>query len=568
MGSKTNNMLSPRALFLVTAWTISLGCLAAPVDPAQLFPVQDEWTQLATSGEPTDQVYEPAAIDGDRYSIRIDHTGSFDVETSPLKISVDIHTDTEGANKKTFTLKHEGAPYVMLHWKHIQLSSGTSLQVCDGNGNNCDHPHKQGEGGHPVHSFWDYQVSGDTIVMVLTSTDNVAGSFAIDEYAAGWPLDSFGNRRSKCGNDDRENAICYKDLFPDHYGKARAVARVRLANSLCTGWLVGDSGLLITNHHCIASQSEATDSSFEFMAETKSCGDTSGDKQLGNPGFIYKGNAVLKHARSDLDLAVIYLGDCDHENCQAKGVTTPEELVNKYGYLELDNREPVLHEKIYIPQHGAGHDKEIGIEDSNNPDGKCSVKHEGGAGSRCVGGTAGGDVRYSCDTEGGSSGSPVISYDDHKVIALHHCGGGCSGNQGVPIVAICSHLESDKGDPEVYQQICVPPSEPTSKPTAKPTAKPPTASQYVLLAANGANVCRSSAELLTSTECFAAIKTFGFQIFKTRKVTKESLPTGCSIRPKGSSGKYVAFFNKATNGKANQKSRSVCLDLSTVNPTP
>ena len=125
----------------------------------------------------------------------------------------------EGANKKTFTLKHEGAPYIILHWKHIQLSSGTSLQICDGDGNNCDHPHKQGEGGHPVHTFWDFQVSGDTIVMVLTSTDNVAGSFAIDEYAAGWPLDSFGNRRSICGTDDRRNAICYKDSYPDHYAK-------------------------------------------------------------------------------------------------------------------------------------------------------------------------------------------------------------------------------------------------------------------------------------------------------------------------------------------------------------
>ena len=213
-------MFSPRALFLLTAWTLALGCLAAPVDPAQLFPVQDEWTQLATSGEPTDQVSRPGpAIDGDRYSIHLDQTGSFDVQNSPLQISIDIHIDTEGANVKKFTLKHDGAPYVTLHWKHIQLSSGTALQICDGDGKNCDHPHKQGEGGHPIHNFWDYQVSGDTIVMVLTSTDSVAGSFAIDEYAAGWPLDSFGNRRSKCGNDDRENAICYKEDFPVPYEK-------------------------------------------------------------------------------------------------------------------------------------------------------------------------------------------------------------------------------------------------------------------------------------------------------------------------------------------------------------
>jgi len=42
-------------------------------------------------------------------------------------------------------------------------------------------------------------------------------------------------------------------------------------------------------------------------------------------------------------------------------------------------------------------------------------------------------MRYSCDTEGGSSGSPVLSRTNNKVVALHHCGGGCNGNLGAPI---------------------------------------------------------------------------------------------------------------------------------------
>jgi hypothetical protein len=43
---------------------------------------------------------------------------------------------------------------------------------------------------------------------------------------------------------------------------------------------------------------------------------------------------------------------------------------------------------------------------------------------------------YNCDTEGGSSGSPVIARHTHKVVGLHHCGGGCSGNLGVRMSAI------------------------------------------------------------------------------------------------------------------------------------
>ena len=193
-------------------------------------PVIDEWTQPDWShgGEPTNQVSRPApAIDGDKYSIHIDQTGSIDEQTAPMQIEVETDENT-----KTFTLRHARAPYLTLHWKHIQLSSGTELKVCDGDGQNCDHPHRQG-----VHTFWDYQVAGDTIVMVLTTTDNEdVGSFEIDQYAAGWPLDCFeltgpgietyhcnhhssGGRRSVCGTDDRENAICYQDTLPAHYGK-------------------------------------------------------------------------------------------------------------------------------------------------------------------------------------------------------------------------------------------------------------------------------------------------------------------------------------------------------------
>ncbi|TQD43599.1 hypothetical protein FKV25_10165 [Lysobacter aestuarii] len=47
---------------------------------------------------------------------------------------------------------------------------------------------------------------------------------------------------------------------------------------------------------------------------------------------------------------------------------------------------------------------------------------------------------YTCDTEGGSSGSPVISRASNKVIALHHLGG-CN-NQGAKISRIWPQVAS------------------------------------------------------------------------------------------------------------------------------
>ena len=80
-----------------------------------------------------------------------------------------------------------------------------------------------------------------------------------------------------------------------------------------------------------------------------------------------------------------------------------------------------LGERLYIPQHPAGWGKKIAVFSSHpsDPDGWPFVvsKSYGGCSGR-----PGPDMGYRADTQGGSSGSPVVSYADHQIIALHHCG--------------------------------------------------------------------------------------------------------------------------------------------------
>jgi hypothetical protein len=77
-------------------------------------------------------------------------------------------------------------------------------------------------------------------------------------------------------------------------------------------------------------------------------------------------------------------------------------------------------------------------------------------------GTGYNDVGYWADTQGGSSGSPVLGYADHKVVALHHCRGsaGCASgsstsddpNRGVPIQLVIADLDSQ--GPAAGRSVC------------------------------------------------------------------------------------------------------------------
>ena len=98
--------------------------------------------------------------------------------------------------------------------------------------------------------------------------------------------------------------------------------------------------------------------------------------------------------------------------------------------MDIDIRPAIDGEEIYIPQHPGGRAKEFGLIDTNEAGNKCRVLNSN---SGCCGCSGYKDVRYTCDTQGGSSGSPVLARSSHRVIALHHCGGACNGNMGVPV---------------------------------------------------------------------------------------------------------------------------------------
>jgi len=319
-----------------------------------------------------------------------------------------------------YELHHPDATYIAVHFTDFDLAPGDRLVITDPLGGQAYTLRRKGKMG--AEKFWAQHIKGDTAVLELITTNPRGGQgFHIDEYVAGF-VDLGGSViEAICGADDKENAICYQSSHPTEYARGRAVARLLINGaSLCTGSLVSSNSHLLTNEHCITSASDALNTDYEFMSEAPTCG--SSNCQLCYPGTVFSGGTFIQdNASLDYCLVQINTGD----------------PASTYGYLEIDNRTAVPGEEIYIPQHPGGRAKEFGIfsSDASDTGGICRVYS---ITEPPCSGTGFNDVGYFCDTEGGSSGSPVLARSSHQIIALHHCA--TCPNRGVPITLVYAEI--------------------------------------------------------------------------------------------------------------------------------
>ncbi len=320
-------------------------------------------------------------------------------------------------------LTHPGATYIALHFRNFHLGQGDYLVVSDLFGTQSYV--MEGRGKLSSGTFWAQHVKGDTVLLELVTTRKGGGSgFTIDKYAAGFADIAEPPTRAVCNNSDFENAVCRSPSI--EYTRGRAVARLLIqGTSLCTGWLASAKSHLITNEHCISSSSAALNTDYEFGAEAPTCG--ASNCQLCWDGQIYSGSAFIQD-NPGLDYALVQLSG---------------DPAATYGYLEIDDRTASVGEEVYLVSHPGGRAKEFAYTSDKGPLGPT------GAGTvistsepTCTGGTL--EVGYWNDTQGGSSGSPVLAVSTQKVIALHHCRGSLSNcgnpNRGVPIDQICAEI--------------------------------------------------------------------------------------------------------------------------------
>jgi V8-like Glu-specific endopeptidase len=95
-------------------------------------------------------------------------------------------------------------------------------------------------------------------------------------------------------------------------------------------------------------------------------------------------------------------------------------LGDKWGYLNLSTKAPQKDARLFVVQHPNGERKKISIQGCYAGEvpiaGREAEKNSNKEYIRKQ------DFQHSCDTEGGSSGSPVLDDETSSVVGLHHYG--------------------------------------------------------------------------------------------------------------------------------------------------
>lgn len=304
------------------------------------------------------------------------------------------------------TFNKSGAGWLNVHFSDLQLNNSDYIVMYDMYGfeveritgkelvnpGTCRFKLLSKEAGKV--EFWGPMVDGDELRVELHRGSNKGAGwgFKIDQVGVGYaPLEMYDNEldrdiKSICGTDDKVNIKC---ATATQQTKGLAVGRMYFQSAgswyVCTGFLVSScSSHFLTNEHCITDQTGVNSLQVRFKYRYTTCSGTTVDSYT----TVY-GSTYVKDSTT-------------YDYCLLTLQGAPQ---STYGYLQLLNRAPVVNESIYIIQHPGGTVQKIGTGTVYN-----------------ITANSNKDLGYMIDTEGGSSGSPVLA-SDNKVIGLHHYGG-------------------------------------------------------------------------------------------------------------------------------------------------
>ncbi|MGH1337917.1 MAG: trypsin-like peptidase domain-containing protein [Aureispira sp.] len=300
---------------------------------------------------------------------------------------------------------NKNSSYIKLYFEDFDLNPGDYIEISTENTGESILYAEKGkiidQQGTMISNFWSQILMDEKVTVRLhaASGSNHHRGFKISRVAYGFSeakINTLVSGKSICGADNKQRIACYGGQI---FNKSKAVCRLVInGSSLCTGWLLGSQGHIMTNNHCIGNASDAANTDYQFNYQYTNC--TGGGGSYTN----YSGASFVKTS-GFYDYTLVRLAN---------------NPTSTFGYLQLSRSAARRGRRIYIPQHPGGRPKEVSVNtDIGGVNGKSAIDQV----------TTNG-LRYYADTEGGSSGSPVIDYFNHRVLAIHNTGGCTNGSSG------------------------------------------------------------------------------------------------------------------------------------------
>jgi hypothetical protein len=328
----------------------------------------------------------------------------------------------------TDTVISPGAEFVRVHFKNVSLAPGDYLTVSSPDG--LQTWTYTGRGPHNDGAIWAFAIDGDTAVVSIHGGRGAGHGYQID--AVGHGTVGLGPKNGPtpevvCGTDGREPIACH----PEASAAANPTARLLFASGgqmfLCTGELIAGSNAstLITNNHCISTQTETSSLQAKFNYQKTTCtGNTDAATSDYAGGTFLKTNSEKKKGNK---------GGLDYTLLTLQG--NPE---GTWGEIQGTTKSVAINDNIWFIQHGGGNQKTIGFYEDASHGSLCHVNTINATyGFAATGSQTG----YACDSEGGSSGSAITDPGTGHAIALHHYGGVSSNpclNSGTAFSRICA----------------------------------------------------------------------------------------------------------------------------------
>ena len=330
----------------------------------------------------------------------------------------------------TDSVVSHGAEFLRIRFRGFALAEGDYVTVSNPNGSN--YWTYTGRGPKGTGDFWSFSVKGDTAIVKVHAGPRNANGYRIDAigHGTGRGGPTSAEPEVVCGTDGREDIACRSSEVGAH---EQAVAQLLFVSGAfqytCTGWLVdgSQSNTLITNNHCISKQSEVDtlQATFNYQATSCNSSTTAATDAFAGGALLITNNVDRRGSKGGLDYTLLTLDGNPEATWQELTPTTTPVSVG---------------DLIWFIQHPGGRLKEIGYYEDAAESSRCDIHTVNETYGRSAQGS---QIGYECDSEGGSSGSPILlddSSDNGYVIALHHFGNveNTCLNSGTSMVDICA----------------------------------------------------------------------------------------------------------------------------------